>query len=75
MDMTLEEIKESGALLSALIDVISQSKVSPTFAYAVLAKLVVLYGLQDGSKEEFLHRMSFVYDFEQMMKPQSDEVH
>jgi hypothetical protein len=75
MDMSLEEIKESSELFTALIDMINERKMKSNFVYAVLAKLTVLYALNDGDKEEFMHRMGFVYDFEKLMKPESDEVH
>ena len=75
MEMSLDEIKHSSALFTAMIDLINEHKINPQFVYAVLAKLTVLYALQDGDKEEFLNRMSFVFDYENLMKPTSDEVH
>jgi len=75
MDMSLEEIKVSSELFTAMIDLINERKINPQFVYAVLAKLTVLYALNDGDKEEFMNRMAFVYDYEKLMKPDSDEVH
>lgn len=73
--MDKAEVARTGALLEGILELCDAANLPRIAVIAVLSKVLVIASLPDENKEEFLTRLSYVYDFENFMRPDSQEVH
>ena len=70
-----DESKRTALLLDGVMELCDAANLPRIAVIAVLSKVLVIASLPDEDKEEFMTRMSYVYDFEKFMRPDSQEVH
>ena len=70
-----KETARTAALLEGVLELCEAADIPRVAVIAVLSKVLVLACLPDEDKEQFLARLSYVYDFETFMRPDSQEIH
>lgn len=73
--MNNAESARTAALLEGILELCEAADIPRIAVIAVLSKVLVIASLPDENKEDFLNRLSYVYDFENFMRPDSQEVH
>ena len=69
------EMRLTAKLFHDMVNLCDDANLPRVAVIAVLAKILVLLSLEDETKEEMLSRLSYVYDVEKFMKPDSKEIH
>ena len=75
IDLNDEQIDAINKLFTDMVGLINESGLSRLWVQSVLAKVIVLNALGENSKDEFLERMGYVFDFESQLRPESKEIH
>lgn len=75
MKFSEQQHEMADAFFQALVKLCEITDLPPTLMNAVLTKVLVISSLDECSKDEFIHRMDYVYDFESAMKPDQMEIH
>jgi len=75
MKFSEQQHEMADAFFQALVKLCEITDLPPTLMNAVLTKVLVINSLAECDKEQFLHRMDYVYDFESAMKPDQMEIH
>lgn len=70
-----DETRRTSALLEAVLELCDAADLPRVAVVAVLSKVLVIACLPEEDKEMFMARMAYVYDFEKMMRPDSQEIH
>jgi len=76
MEEQQDTAKELSILYEVLVDTVNHSKASHNATLALMSKVLVLLAMSGGeTKESFLERLDYVWEFENFFQPDSNEKH